>query len=57
MPEEPLEPVKKLFQQYNSIAIWENIENRETCDYGVPSRFLQRSRVLEYTVQLMFSMV
>ena len=30
----------------------EYVENRETRDYRVPSRFLQRSRVLVYTLQL-----
>jgi len=40
MPEEPLQPVKNLFQQQNSIAMWEYVENRETRDYRVPSRFL-----------------
>jgi hypothetical protein len=30
--------------------VWEYVENRETLDYGVPSRFLQRSRILEYTL-------
>jgi hypothetical protein len=40
MTEETLQPVKKLFQQYNGIAVWEHVENREIRDYGVPSRFL-----------------
>jgi len=37
MPEEPLQLVKRLYQQQNDIAIWEYVENRETCDYGVSS--------------------
>jgi hypothetical protein len=36
VPEEPFQSVKKLFQQWNGIAVWEYVTIRETRDSGVP---------------------